>query len=83
MFRKFEISIKSSSEQIFSEKCRWVPLCLCGRSQKYNCVNNLANYPCSELNYKIENDMLIALYKNVIFMLIDNIGQIILDDKSN
>ena len=27
--------------------------------------------------------MLIALYKNVIFMLIDNIGQIILDDKSN
>ena len=58
--------------------------CLCERSgQKYKCVNNLANYPRSEFKYKIESGVLTALYKNVIFMLIENIVQVILDDKSN
>ena len=58
--------------------------CLCERSgQKYKCVNNLANYPRSEFNYKIEKRVLTALDKNVIFMLIENIVQVILDDKSN
>lgn len=46
-------------------------------------VCKIANYTHSEFNYKIESGVLTALYKNVIFMLIENIVQIILDDKSN
>ena len=58
--------------------------CLCERSgQKYKRVNNLANYPCSEVICKLESGVLTALYNNVIVMLIENIVQTILDEKSN
>ena len=50
---------------------------------EYKCVSNLANYSCSEVICKLDSGVLTALYKNVIFMLIENIVQIILDDKSN
>ena len=50
---------------------------------EYKCVNNLANNSCSEVICKLESGVLTALYKNFIFMLIENIVHIIFDDKSN
>ena len=32
------LDLKSSSEQIFSENCRWVPLSLLKLNSEYNCV---------------------------------------------